>query len=106
MDEQLLTAPQAAALATGWRRLLSAGAAEVSPAAIRQWASRGHLARAGLTERGWPLYRRADVARAELATRTHALRIAGVRPTWLPARSAGVAPGPQAPRHPDAGPAA
>lgn len=74
----LYTAAQAAEQATRWRRLLSAGAAAVTPSAVRQWARRGHLAPAGLDHRGRPLYASADVARAEAATRRRALRLVGI----------------------------
>lgn len=70
-----LTTAEAAQLATTWRRLVSAGAAAVKPATIRQWASRGHLTAAGLDDRGRPLYALADLARAEHATRARALRL-------------------------------
>ncbi|WP_145498681.1 MerR family transcriptional regulator [Streptomyces sp. CFMR 7] len=78
MDTDLLTTAQAAAHAHRARQLLSAGAAAIRPTTIRDWASRGHLTRAGLTEHGRPLYRLADVARAELATRARALRLVGI----------------------------
>ncbi|MFG2589067.1 MerR family transcriptional regulator [Streptomyces sp. NPDC048438] len=78
MDTELLTTAQAAAHADRGRQLLSAGAAHIRPCTIRQWASRGRLERAGLTEAGHPLYRLADVARAELATRSAALRLVGI----------------------------
>ncbi|HET8970476.1 MAG TPA: MerR family transcriptional regulator, partial [Candidatus Nanopelagicales bacterium] len=71
---QHLTTAQASELATTWRRTLSAGAAEVTPATIRQWASRGHLEPAGLDDRGHPLYTLADRARAAHATRARARR--------------------------------
>ncbi|MFE6816028.1 MerR family transcriptional regulator [Streptomyces sp. NPDC057677] len=74
----LYTATEAAAHATQWRRLLSAGAAEVTPAAVRQWARRGHLKASGLDDSGHPLYAHVDVARAELATRRRALRLVGI----------------------------
>ncbi|WP_381797269.1 MerR family transcriptional regulator [Streptomyces niveus] len=77
----LYTAPEAAELATRWRRLMSAGAAEVKPATIRQWASRGHLTPVGLDNRDHPLYALPDLARAELATRGRALRLAGIPET-------------------------
>lgn len=77
----LYTTPEAAAQATQWRRLLSAGAAEVKPATIRKWASRGHLTPRGLDEHDHPLYAHADIARAELATRGRALRLAGIPET-------------------------
>ncbi|KMS74523.1 MerR family transcriptional regulator [Streptomyces leeuwenhoekii] len=76
------TVQEAAALATRWRRALSAGAAAVSPRTIRSWIARGHLAPAGLDERGRQLFRLADLARAEHATRGRALRLVG-----LPERS-------------------
>lgn len=75
-DETWLTASQAAGLATQWRRVISgAPAAAVSRTAVQNWAARGHLQPAGLDARGRPLYRLADVARAELATRARALRL-------------------------------
>ncbi|MFF9690972.1 MerR family transcriptional regulator [Streptomyces sp. NPDC014623] len=74
MDTDLLTTAEAAAHITRARQFLSAGAA-----AIRSWANRGYLARAGLTETGRPLYRLADVARAEAVTRSRALRLVGIR---------------------------
>ncbi|WP_030744481.1 MerR family transcriptional regulator [Streptomyces sp. NRRL F-5135] len=77
MDEHYTTA-EAAAQATQWRRLVSAGAAAVTPATVRQWARRGHLAPAGLTPGGHPLYAHADLARAERATRGRALRLVGI----------------------------
>ncbi|XUZ24733.1 MerR family transcriptional regulator [Streptomyces sp. RMIT01] len=78
MDTELLTTAQAAAHATRARRFFSAGAAAIRPTTIRDWASRGHLTRKGLTENGHPLYDLADVARAELATRARALRLVGI----------------------------
>jgi hypothetical protein len=78
MHEPLYTATQAAELATTWRRLVSAGAAAVTPAAIRQWRSRGHLKAKGLDDRGHPLYARAAIAQAEKATRARALRLVGI----------------------------
>ncbi|MFD6035263.1 MerR family transcriptional regulator [Streptomyces griseoincarnatus] len=75
---QLLTTGEASELATSWRRTLSAGAAEVTPATIRQWASRGHLQAAGLDDHGRPLYALTDLARAEHATRVRALRLVGI----------------------------
>ncbi|MFH9011217.1 MerR family transcriptional regulator [Streptomyces sp. NPDC017943] len=70
-----LTTTEAAQLATTWRRLVSAGAAAVTPTTIRSWAHRGHLTPRGLDERGHPLYNRSDLARAERATRDRALRL-------------------------------
>lgn len=81
MDTDLLTTAQAAAHATHARQLLSAGAATIRPTTIRDWASRGHLHRAGLDDRGRPLYALADVARAEVATRARALRLVGIPET-------------------------
>lgn len=74
----LYTTPEAARLATGWRRSLTAGASTVRPGTIRSWAARGHLEPRGLTEAGHPLYALADLAAAELATRARALRLAGI----------------------------
>ncbi|MFF6836017.1 MerR family transcriptional regulator [Streptomyces sp. NPDC012438] len=74
----LYTTAEAAAVATRWRRLLSAGAAEVTPATVRYWVTRGHLAPTGVDDRRRPLYASADVARAELATRRRALRLVGI----------------------------
>ncbi|MGW1039345.1 MerR family transcriptional regulator [Streptomyces sp. NPDC002547] len=78
MDTQLYTATQAAEMATRWRRLLSADAAAVTLSAICKWRARGHLTPAGLDEQGRPLYTRADIARAEQATRNRALRLVGI----------------------------
>jgi hypothetical protein len=47
--------------------LTRAEAAEVArtdPERIRGWERRGHLERAGLDDRGWPMYRALDVAKA------------------------------------------
>lgn len=72
-----LTTAAAAELANRWRYIASGGrAATISPAAIRQWASRGHLTATGINEAGHPLYTLAAVARAEKATRARALRLA------------------------------
>ena len=51
--DMLLTVPQAAEVAG------------VKADRIRKWDRRGHLERAGLNERGWPLYRALDVAKAK-----------------------------------------
>ncbi|PWG08799.1 MerR family transcriptional regulator [Streptomyces sp. V2] len=72
---------QAAEQATAWRRLVSAGAAEVTPATIRQWARRRHLTPCGLDPQGRPLYALPDLARAEQATRARALRLVGIPTT-------------------------
>ncbi|MFE4649297.1 MerR family transcriptional regulator [Streptomyces sp. NPDC056707] len=74
-----LTATEAAQHADRARQTITAGAAHIKPATIRQWRSRGHLAPAGLAEDGRShLYRLADVARAEVATRARALRLVGI----------------------------
>ncbi|MFE9886267.1 MerR family transcriptional regulator [Streptomyces scopuliridis] len=72
------TTAEAAAQATQWRRLLSAGAATVTPATIRQWRRRGHLNPTGLDDRGHPTYHHADLAQAERTTRGRALRLVGI----------------------------
>lgn len=61
-DDELLTTAEAAAHA------------HVTPATIRQWVYRGHLAAASHNHNGRPLYRLLDVARAEYATRKAARR--------------------------------
>ena len=76
-----LTTAEASELATRWRQTMSAGAAAVTPATIRQWNRRGHLQPAGLDDRGRPLYALADLARAEHATRGRALRLVGISDT-------------------------
>lgn len=48
--------------------LTTAQAAEVAGVKIdrvRKWNRRGYLERAGLDERGWPMYRALDVAKAK-----------------------------------------
>lgn len=47
----------------------AAAIAGVTIEAIRQWKHRGLIEAAGLDERGRPLYRLADIARTERATR-------------------------------------
>ncbi|WP_369279653.1 MerR family transcriptional regulator [Streptomyces bobili] len=74
----LYTGTQAAALATRWRRTLSADAAAVSLSAICHWVRRGHLAPAGRDHQGRPLYALPDIAKAEKATRSRALRLVGI----------------------------
>lgn len=75
-DTDLLTGTQAAQLANTWRHIASGGrAATVGLTAISNWTARGHLKAAGLTPQGRKLYRTADLARAERATRSHALRL-------------------------------
>lgn len=73
-----LTAHQAADHATQARRLLSAGAAEVTERTIRSWVNRGHLTAAGRDQDGRQVFTLGDVARAEQATRGRALRLAGI----------------------------
>ncbi|WP_258563119.1 MerR family transcriptional regulator [Streptomyces phytophilus] len=78
----LLTAAQAAEHATRARQALSAGAAHITLDAIYQWVARGHLAPAGLADDNRTrLYRLADVAAAEAATRGRALRLVGLPET-------------------------
>lgn len=69
---------EAAQQATKWRRMISEGAAAVTPSAICKWRKRGHLPVAGLDEHERPLYAHADLARAERATRDRALRLVGI----------------------------
>jgi hypothetical protein len=73
-----LTTAEAATHANRARQLLSGGAAHITAATIRQWARRGHLTAGGLDPRGRPLYTLTAVAAAEQATRTRALRLAGI----------------------------
>lgn len=81
-DTTWLTAAAAAELANHWRFVASGGrAATVGRTAVQNWAARGHLASTGQDEHGRPLYRLADVARAEYATRARALRLVGIRQT-------------------------
>ncbi|MCZ7414298.1 MerR family transcriptional regulator [Streptomyces sp. WMMC897] len=75
MDQDLLNGTQAAATATTWRRTIAgSNTPAVTRSAICKWVARGHLTPAGLDAQGRPLYRRADLARAEHATRSRALR--------------------------------
>jgi hypothetical protein len=53
------------------------------PGTIRQWKFRGHLAPVGLDEQGKPLYRPADVGRAEKTVRDNALRTNGTDPRQM-----------------------
>jgi stage V sporulation protein SpoVS len=78
VSDNLYNGAQAAVLATTWRRSISAGAAAVTPSAICKWRARGHLAPAGLDEHDRPLYALADIALAEQATRSRALRLVGI----------------------------
>lgn len=74
-----LTALEAAAHADRARQALTGGAARICPDTIYQWVRRGHLAPAGLADDGRTrLYRLADVAAAEHATRKRALRLVGI----------------------------
>ena len=75
---QLYNGAQAAEMATRWRRMLTADTATVSRQAICNWRTRGYLPIAGLDEHGHPLYAHGDLARAELATRSRALRLVGI----------------------------
>lgn len=85
MDIDHLTGAEAAAHADRARQALTAGAAHIKPATIRQWASRGHLQPTGLAEDGRThTYRLADVARAEAATRGRALRLVMSTPAARP----------------------
>jgi hypothetical protein len=77
----LYTGTQAAALATTWRRQISADAAAVSLSAICQWVRRGHLTPAGLDAQRRPLYTLRDIALAEQKTRGRALRLVGIGAT-------------------------
>lgn len=78
-DSTWLTATQAAELANQWRYIASGGrAATVGTTAICNWNARGHLQHAGLDERGHKVYRLADLASAEKATRARALRLVGI----------------------------
>ncbi len=81
------TAEEAADLATRWRRSLSADAAAASVRTIRSWVARGHLAPAGLDEKGRQLFRFVDLARAENATRARALRLVGMPEDRFKSRS-------------------
>ncbi|MFE0270828.1 MerR family transcriptional regulator [Streptomyces sp. NPDC058992] len=74
----MLTTAQAAEHADRARQALTDGAARITPATVRKWVTRGHLAPAGLDERRRPLYRLADVAHAEQSTRARALRLVGI----------------------------
>lgn len=46
-------------------RAEAAEVAGVTAERVRMWERRGHLERAGLDERGWPLYRALDVAKCQ-----------------------------------------
>jgi hypothetical protein len=43
----------------------AAEVADVDLERLRQWERRGHLERAGLNDRGWPVYRALDVAKCK-----------------------------------------
>jgi len=81
VSTNLYNGAQAAALATTWRNTVSAGAAAVTPSAICKWRTRGHLKVGGLDEHDRPLYALADIALAEQATRSRALRLVGISAT-------------------------
>lgn len=55
----------------------------VSPATIRQWRNRGHLAAQGLDERGRPLHTREAVRAAEKRVRENGLSASGIDPRRL-----------------------
>ncbi|WP_329597775.1 MerR family transcriptional regulator [Streptomyces pseudovenezuelae] len=78
MGDRLYNGAEAAALATNWRRMLSADSARVTRSAICNWVTRGHLKVSGLDERERPLYALPDIAAAEKATRPRALRLVGI----------------------------
>lgn len=78
MNAFWMTAPEAATHATQARQLLSAGAAEVTERTVRSWVARRHLTATGRSPDGLQLFALADVARAELATRSRALRLVGI----------------------------
>ena len=67
----LLTTPEAAALVG------------VTPATIRKWRSRGHLAAQGLDERNQPLHTREAVRAAERRVRQNGLAASGIDPRQL-----------------------
>jgi hypothetical protein len=76
-----LTARQAADHANRSRQLLSVlgrRPATVTERTIRSWVARKHLHVAGLDDDNRQLFRLADVARAEKATRERALRLVGI----------------------------
>lgn len=73
-----LTTAQAAQAADRARQFVSAGAAHITPATIRQWDSRGHLRGYNTGPRRPKIYHLGDVAKAELATRDRALRQVGI----------------------------
>ena len=54
-----------------------------SPATIRSWVLRGHLAKRGLDEHGHALYAPDDVAAAEKRVRDNGLRTSGIDPRRL-----------------------
>lgn len=72
----LYTTEEAAAKATEWRRLLSAGAAEVTVDTIWKWRSRGHLT--SVMHHGRLHIEHSALAQAERATRNRALRLVGI----------------------------
>lgn len=76
-----LTAAQAAEHADCARRSLTAGRAGVKLMTVRQWVCRGYLEPGGQDAHGRQLFRLADVADAERATRDRALRLVGIGAT-------------------------
>lgn len=79
-DTTWLTAAQAAEHVDRSRRAITGGRAGVSLCVIKKWVQRKHLAPAGLDEKGHQLFRLADVAKAEQATRPRALVLARSTP--------------------------
>lgn len=72
------TAAEAAAYVNRVRAALSADAAGCGEQAIRNWVNRGHLAATGINADGLQVFTLGDVAKAELATRSRALRLVGI----------------------------
>jgi len=46
-------------------RAEAAEVADVNVERLRMWERRGHLERAGLNDKGWPVYRALDVAKCK-----------------------------------------
>lgn len=72
------TAQQAADYVNTVRSMLSAGYAGCGERTIRSYVARGHLTADGRDADGRQLFSLGAVARAELATRARALRLAGI----------------------------
>lgn len=81
MPTTWLTAVQAAAHVDHCRRAMTGGRAGAKLPIIKKWVQRGYLQPGGLDEHGHQLFRLADVAKAEQATRARALRVAGISST-------------------------